>query len=89
MAFPEKTKIWSAMKAALPAINRSGTNGVEFLVWSQDKSLEEVKERIKFIRENDKEKFQEESKQREERMNPEIKEDNQPKSNQISKDQRS
>ena len=49
MALPEKTKIWSLIKASLPAINKSGSNGVEMLVWAQDKSLEEVKKRLKEI----------------------------------------
>ena len=49
MALPEKTKIWSLIKASLPAINESGSNGVEVLVWAQDKSLEEVKKRLKEI----------------------------------------
>ena len=49
MAMPEKTKIWSEIKAALPAINKSGSNGVVFLLWSQDKNLEQVKEKIREI----------------------------------------
>ena len=49
MALPEKTKIWSAIKAALPAINKSGSNGIEVLMWSQDKGLEEVKQKLREI----------------------------------------
>ena len=47
MALPEKTKIWSAIKAHLSAINQSGSNGIEVLMWSQDKGLEEVRQRLR------------------------------------------
>ena len=51
MAWPEKTLIWSEIKAALPVINMSGENSGDLLVWSQDKNLEEVKERTREITE--------------------------------------
>ena len=54
MVLPEKTKIWNVIKANLAAINKSGSNGIEVLVWSQDKGLEEVKDRIRGIRERNK-----------------------------------
>ena len=57
MVLPEKTKIWNVIKANLPAINKSGSNGIEVLVWSQDKGLEEVKEMIRGIREKNKIKY--------------------------------
>ena len=66
MVLPEKTKIWNVIKANLPAINKSGSNGIEVLVWSQDKGLEEVKERIRGIRERNKIKRQEEASERKE-----------------------
>ena len=46
MALEEKTKIWIAIKAALPFINASGINSVELLLWSQDKDLDEVRTRL-------------------------------------------
>ena len=50
MAFEEKTKIWMAIKAALPLINKRGLNSVEILLWSQDKDLGQVKERLEEIK---------------------------------------
>ena len=50
MALPEKTKIWSAIKASLADINKSGSNGIEVLMWSQDKGLDEVKQKLKEIK---------------------------------------
>ena len=50
MALEEKTKIWIAIKAALPLINKCGLNSVEILVWSQDKDLGQVRERLAEIR---------------------------------------
>ena len=46
MALEEKTKIWMAIKAALPSINKCGLNSVEILLWSQDKDLGQVRERL-------------------------------------------
>ena len=50
MALEEKTKIWMAIKAALPLINKCGLNSVEILMWSQDKDLGQVKERLEEIK---------------------------------------
>ena len=50
MALEEKTKIWIAIKAALPLINKCGLNSVEILVWSQDKDLGQVRERLAEIK---------------------------------------
>ena len=50
MAMPEKTRIWSEIKATLPYINKSGLNSVEILLWSQDKGLEEVRKRMREIK---------------------------------------
>ena len=52
MALVEKTKIWMVMKAYLPFINSCGINSVELLIWSQDKSLEEVRRRLIEIKES-------------------------------------
>ena len=51
MAVPEKTRIWSEIKATLPYINKSGLNSFEILLWSQDKGLEEVRKRMREIKE--------------------------------------
>ena len=50
MAVPEKTRIWSEIKASLPYINKSGLNSVAILLWSQDKGLEEVRKRMREIK---------------------------------------
>ena len=50
MALEEKTKIWLLIKAALPLINKCGLNSVEILLWSQDKDLGQVRERLKEIK---------------------------------------
>ena len=50
MVLPEKTKIWSEIKASLPYINKCGLNSVEILLWSQDKGLEEVRKRLREIK---------------------------------------
>ena len=50
MALEEKTKIWMAIKAALPIINKSGLNSVEILLWSQDKDLGQVMKRLEEIK---------------------------------------
>ena len=41
---PEKLLIWTEIKNATPAIMRAGGNAVEILIWSQDKTLKEVRE---------------------------------------------
>ena len=60
MALEEKTKIWIAIKATLPFINKCGLNSGEILVWSQDKDLGEVKKRLReiedMVEEDEKEK---------------------------------
>ena len=38
----EKLLIWNEIKKAAPAIMRAGGNAVEILIWSQDKTLDEV-----------------------------------------------
>ena len=50
MAMVEKTKIWIDIKAALPFINACDINSVELLLWSQDKGLKEVRERLASIK---------------------------------------
>ena len=50
MAMVEKTKIWIDIKAALPFINACNINSVELLLWSQDKGLNEVRERLASIK---------------------------------------
>ena len=39
----EKLLIWNEIKKAAPAIMRAGGNAVEILIWSQRKTLEEVR----------------------------------------------
>ena len=39
----EKLLIWNEIKKAAPAIMKAGGNAVEILIWSQGKTLEEVK----------------------------------------------
>ena len=39
-----------AIKAALPFINKCGLNSVEILLWSQDKDLGQVRERLEEIK---------------------------------------
>ena len=41
---PEKLLIWTEIKNATPAIMKAGGNAVEILIWSQDKTLKEVRE---------------------------------------------
>ena len=50
MALEEKTKIWMAIKAALPIKNKCGLNSVEILLWSQDKDLGQVMKRLEEIK---------------------------------------
>ena len=50
MAMPKKTRIWSEIKVDLPYIKKSGLNSVEILLWSQDKGLEEVRKRMREIK---------------------------------------
>ena len=50
MAMVEKTKIWIDIKAALPFIKACKINSVELLLWSQDKGLNEVRERLASIK---------------------------------------
>ena len=76
MAFPEKTIIWGEIKAAVSDINKSGSNGIEVLLWSQDKNLKEVRERIKEIRAKVTDEYQNETTEDKEKCK-------------ISKDQRS
>ena len=40
----EKLLIWNEIKKAAPAIMRAGGNAVEILIWSQGKTLEEVRQ---------------------------------------------
>ena len=56
MALDEKTKIWIAIKAALPLLNVGCVNSVELLLWSQDKNLGEVRRRLGEIRDEVEEK---------------------------------
>ena len=66
MALDEKTKIWIAIKAALPLLNVGGVNSVELLLWSQDKDLGEVRRRLGEIREEVEEKEKSKNMEREE-----------------------
>ena len=66
MALDEKTKIWIAIKAALPLLNVGGVNSVELLLWSQDKDLGEVRRRLGKIREEVEEKEKSKNMEREE-----------------------
>ena len=66
MALDEKTKIWIAIKAALPLLNIGGVNSVELLLWSQDKDLGEVRRRLGQIREEVEEKEKSKDMEREE-----------------------
>ena len=45
--FPEKTLIWNEIKKAAPDITKDGGNPIEILLWSQGKTLDEVKRKLK------------------------------------------
>ena len=49
MAHSEKTKIWLLLKKSLPHLQAAGLNPIEFLIWTQGRSLEEVNKRINFV----------------------------------------
>ena len=49
MAHSEKTRIWLLLKKSLPQLNKAGINPIEFLVWTQEKNISEVKNRILII----------------------------------------
>ena len=42
-SLPERTLIWCEIKAAVPAMLKAGVSSVGVLVWSQGKSLGEVR----------------------------------------------
>ena len=43
----EKMLIWHEIKRAAPAIMKAGGNAVEILIWSQGRSLEEVRDLLR------------------------------------------
>ena len=46
MVYSEKTRIWLIIKNSLPQLNKAGINPIEFLIWTQGKSIREVRNRI-------------------------------------------
>ena len=46
MVYSEKTRIWLLIKNSLPQLNKAGINPIEFLIWTQGKSIREVRNRI-------------------------------------------
>ena len=46
MAHSEKTRIWLLIKNSLHHLNKAGINPIEFLIWTQGKSIREVRNRI-------------------------------------------
>ena len=46
MVHSEKTRIWLLIKKSLPQLNKAEINPIEFLIWTQGKSIREVRNRI-------------------------------------------
>ena len=44
---PEKLLIWNEIKRAAPEIMKAGGNAIEILIWSQSKSLAEVRKLLR------------------------------------------